>query len=138
MPEHELYHYGVLGMKWGVRRASKKGTTYAYKSHATKVYGKKAVKAEKKGNTDRAAKYRKYEKRSAKLDRQMQDYATKTKVGKAIVQSLLLNTRTYAATKMATGNDPVISRAAGVINGYLAAFVGEMPVRAIYVRQEDK
>ena len=41
----ELYHYGVLGMKWGIRRAAKKGTTYTYKSHTTKKYEKKYQKA---------------------------------------------------------------------------------------------
>lgn len=138
MPEHELYHYGVLGMKWGVRRAAKKGTTYNYKSHATKVYGKKAAKAEKKGKTEKAAKYRKYEKRSADLDRKMQNYAKNVSVGKGIVQNLFVNTRTYAVTKMATGNDPIISRAAGYVANYLAGGVGDMVVRAAYVRQEDR
>lgn len=32
----ELYHYGVLSMKWGMRRAYNKGVDYQYKSHAQK------------------------------------------------------------------------------------------------------
>ena len=32
----ELYHYGVLGMKWGVKRARKNGASYVYKSHGQK------------------------------------------------------------------------------------------------------
>ena len=34
MPDCELYHYGVLGMKWGIRKARKRGMEYQYKSHA--------------------------------------------------------------------------------------------------------
>ena len=74
----ELYHYGVLGMKWGIHRArsnAKKASrlrkkaesnpdkadklnaraakleaksTYTYKSHATKKYTRKANKIDKK------------------------------------------------------------------------------------------
>lgn len=36
MYEHELYHYGVLGMKWGVRRGN-----------TTKAYGKASKKLAK-------------------------------------------------------------------------------------------
>jgi hypothetical protein len=131
----ELKHYGVLGMKWGVRRAQKKGTTYAYKSHATKVYEKKADKAHKKGNTAKANKYDNFSKRSADLDRKMQKMAENTSVGKAIAQNLLLwNNRTYMSTKAATGNDPVVSRAAGWVNQYMLGGLGDMPIRAAYVR----
>lgn len=38
---NELYHYGVVGMKWGVRRARKRGEEYTYTSHGTKRYAKK-------------------------------------------------------------------------------------------------
>ena len=131
----ELYHYGVLGMKWGVRRARKKGTTYTYKSHATKVYEKKADKARKKGNDVKANKYDNFSKRSAHLDREMQNMAERTSVGKAVAQNLLLwNNRTYMSTKAATGNDPVVSRAAGWVNQYMLGGLGDMPIRAAYVR----
>lgn len=127
----ELKHYGVLGMKWGVRRARKKGTTYSYKSHATKVYEKKANKALKKGNTAKAEKYSRYSKRSADLDKKMQSYAEKTSVGKAVVQKLVgLNTRDYAVAKQATGNRRVTS--------YFMSVIGDMPIRAWYVRKEDR
>lgn len=41
MEQNELYHYGVLGMKWGRRKARKSGGSYKYKSHTTKKYEKK-------------------------------------------------------------------------------------------------
>lgn len=47
-----LTHYGVVGMKWGQRRARKQGNTYKYRSsdtknfeRASKQYGKKKDKA---------------------------------------------------------------------------------------------
>ena len=39
----ELYHYGVLGMRWGIRKAKK--------------YSNKSKKLKRKGNYSKAAKY---------------------------------------------------------------------------------
>ena len=53
----ELYHYGVLGMKWGVHRAT-------YKSGRNQKLERKAAKQDKKA----ADLYRKAEKAHAKYD----------------------------------------------------------------------
>ena len=115
--QDDIMHYGVLGMKWGVHRARKKGATYRYQSLRTK-YAKRFA-SEMNRNADRkkerADEYRaegkqkkakKYEikakearqnadsqKRwadaSAKHDKEMQKIAGKMSTGKAIAQTLL-------------------------------------------------
>ena len=75
MGEGYLQHYGVLGMKWGIRKAEKRGTTYSYTSHRTNKYNKIATKAAAKGNTEKAAKYSKYAERSAQLDKNKENFA---------------------------------------------------------------
>ena len=85
---NELYHYGVLGMKWGIRKARKRGMEYQYKSHAQKKMEKKAARAEAKGRDaskarDKLAAYK-------ERDAARQSYAEHTKTGHAIARTLLL------------------------------------------------
>lgn len=88
MSDYELYHYGVLGMKWGIRKARKKGVEYAYKSHGQKKWEKKLAKAQRKGkDTSKAeSKLATYKER----DKARQSYAEHTKTGHAIARTLLM------------------------------------------------
>lgn len=78
-------------MKWGIRRARKKGETYTYKSRAQKRYEKKLDK-----QTSKNASAAKIQKTRDKLNRyrhrdaNRQDYAQTTSVGKTIVKGLLM------------------------------------------------
>lgn len=47
--DDELAHYGVVGMKWGKRKARKKGVEYKYKSSNTRIAERRLRRAEQKG-----------------------------------------------------------------------------------------
>lgn len=95
----ELYHYGVLGMKWGMRRAYNKGVEYQYKSHGQKKYEKKVDKlltkiANKDGQPSWGTKM-KLEKAMRKLDaykgrdKNRQEYAQTANLGKSVLKTVL-------------------------------------------------
>lgn len=133
MSEDELYHYGVVGMKWGVRRARKKGTTYTYKSHSTKKYEKKAAKAT---NKDKKALYEQRAKRSAQHDRNMQDIAESQSAGKTALKyflgSGLMNT-SYDRVR-AAGNQRATSAVSAYLTGPLAGYVA----KSNYIRDGER
>lgn len=125
--ENELYHYGVLGMKWGVRRAARQATVDSrtqYKKASKELdrainrsnrtlIGKKRRAAAQANLTEKAEAYDKAEKaykteyKKAKADAVDKLYSKQNKAankavnemstGKAIGQSLLLGS--YGALK---------------------------------------
>lgn len=115
--DNQLAHYGVLGMKWGIRKAEKRGETYTYKSHGQKKYEKKLANMKKKGITYNLAKTeRKYETFKTR-DAQRQQYAMYTKTGSAIGRTLLLGpwgNGTYSRMR-AAGYNRGISAVSGML-----------------------
>lgn len=159
----ELYHYGVVGMKWGKRRAAARGQSYTYTSHSTKKYNKKAKNAkesarewdemarfaQQKGKSKKAAKYaanakqdrtdaQKYgnrAKRSAQHDRNMQKLADKTDDGNAVAATYFLGGGNVKGYMQSRAAGKGVGRsAAGVLLGGQAAGMYD---KAKYIRQDE-
>lgn len=139
--EYELKHYGVLGMKWGIRRARKKGTTYKYESRTTKRLKKRADKYDRlaKENKDDAewreiANHAKTKaKRSAEFDKKMETSVRKSGAGKTTAKILIngiFGAKTYEACK-AAGYGKAGSEAAVLASAWLAGPVGNMAMTAL-------
>lgn len=91
--KNSLVHYGVIGMKWGIRKYQNKDGSltsagknrYKYESWTTKHHDKVAKKAEAKGNLAKAEKHKKFADRSRELDRREQEYAERVSAGKNLL-----------------------------------------------------
>lgn len=132
--DKELYHYGVVGMKWGIRRAKKLGETYNYKSYGQKQYERKLAKQKQKGASAEKISATKAKLQTFKTrDKARQSYAESTTVGSEIARNLLLGTfgaGTYSRLR-ASGKD--VATAAG-----LAALSTYVPITGALISKHTE
>ena len=141
----ELYHYGVLGMKWGIRRARKNVEKGKVSRESAKEWDEMARAAKNKGKTKKAEKYsryaaqdradaKKYEQKSKQIMSKHEQRTSKatvdrvknTSTGKLVVESALMGT--YGALKYNQARARGATKGKSIINGllYRAADVGTM------------
>lgn len=134
----ELRHYGVLGMKWGHRKARKNVSKAKTARDSAKEWDEMADYAEKKGKTKRANKYRQnaaqdradaksYEQKAKRIEqkhiqraggKKAYDYSAKESTGKSVVKSMLLGT--YGALRYNEARSKGAVRGKALVDGILA------------------
>ena len=135
--EDELYHYGVLGMKWGQHRVRRNEEKAKLSRKSAKEWDEMARYAKRRGETSKAEKYARnaYEDRAdstkyANKARQIQakheklaggkaayNYTKKQSIGQALVKSYLFGT--YGAMKYNEARSKGVARGRAAVDGIL-------------------
>ena len=165
VPKDELMHYGVVGMKWGHRKARQRGTEYTYQSRYTKKQARKAQiakdsaaewdemarNAKAKGKIDKANKYKmnaqenrsqakalqKRANRAAEFDKKMSDSVKNTSTGKTFVK-VALGGFTGAKTYeafKAEGNSKLVAAGGTFASTFVAGPFGNMAATSLARRE---
>lgn len=134
--QNELYHYGVLGMRWGMRKARKQGSDYTYKSHGQKKWEKKVNKMQTKGRDKYKIKQaqRKLD-TFKKRDRNRQTYAESTTAGRSVAKGLLMGP--FGAGNYNRLRAAGHTRAASFMRSNLIASTLALPYQVVVSRDDE-
>lgn len=120
MEENCLKHYGILGMRWGVRKASRKSSEGVHEDYK-KAHNKKSVKS----MSDNELRERN---KRLQMEQQYSSLTKKTSYGKKVVKAITATAATITALE---GSYKVYKRIAD--NGLNK--IGDMVVNSINLRK---